>query len=172
MAEHHLRGPIGPAATHLCIDMQRLLAPEGPWPTPWAEPALECQVGLIERRPAATFFTRFIPPKTPEDMPGAWKRYYEKWREVTREFIDPQLLDLLEPLQKYVPPACVVDKTRYSAFVGSALHSVLRKHGANTLIISGAETFGRPCSRAVECLEQWRFEGVLAATPLSGGTAR
>lgn len=140
MAEHDLRGTIGSAAAHLCIDMQRLLAPEGPWPTPWAEPALERQVRLTERRPAATFFTRFIPPKAPEDMPGAWRRYYEKWRNVTREFIDAQLLDLLEPLQKYVPPAQVVDKPRYSAFFGSPLESVLREHRVDTLIISGAET--------------------------------
>jgi nicotinamidase-related amidase len=140
MAEYHLRGAIGSAAAHLCVDMQRLLAPEGPWPTPWAEPALERQVHLTERRPAATFFTRFIPPKAPEDMPGAWRWYYVKWREVTREFIDPQLLDLLEPLQQFVPPAHVVDKPRYSAFLGSPLQSVLREHRVDTLIVSGAET--------------------------------
>lgn len=140
MAEHELRGTIGSAAAHLCIDMQRLLAPEGPWPTPWTESALGRQVRLIEHRPAATFFTRFIPPKAPEDMPGAWRRYYEKWRKVTREFIDAQLLDLLEPLQKYVPPAHVFDKSRYSAFLGSSLQSVLREHRVDTLIISGAET--------------------------------
>jgi nicotinamidase-related amidase len=140
VTEHPLRGLTDSVTAHLCIDRQRLLAPEGPWPTPWAEPALERQVRLIEWRPAATFFTRFIPPKAPGGMPGVWRSYYEKWRKVTRDFIDPQLLDLLEPLQQFVPPAQIVDKPRYSAFLASPLQSVLREHGVDTLIISGAET--------------------------------
>jgi nicotinamidase-related amidase len=136
----HLHGPLPGASVHLCLDMQRLLAPEGPWPTPWIEPALERQVRLIERRPEATIFTRFIPPKSPDDMPGTWRQYYEKWRHVTRDFIDPGLLELLEDLEKYVPPAAVVDKTRYSAFSNSRLQILLAERHCSTLIVSGAET--------------------------------
>jgi nicotinamidase-related amidase len=120
--------------------MQRLLSPDGPWPTPWAAPALERAIRLVERHPAQTIFTRFMPPRSPDEMPGVWKRYFEKWRGVTREFIDPSLLDLLPPLRSFVPPATIVDKGRYSAFIDSPLHAVLRERGARTLVVSGAET--------------------------------
>jgi nicotinamidase-related amidase len=135
-----LRAPIDEHAIHLCVDMQRLLSPDGPWPTPWAAPALERAMRLIEPQPERTFFTRFMPPRFPEEMPGVWKRYFEKWRGVTREFIDPSLLDLLPPLRSFVPPATIVDKGRYSAFIDSPLHSVLRERGVTTLVITGAET--------------------------------
>jgi nicotinamidase-related amidase len=135
-----LRAPIERSAVHLCIDMQRLLSPEGPWPTPWMEAALERSIRLVEPRPARTIFTRFIPPRTADDMPGMWRRYFEKWRTVTREFIDPTLLDLVPPLASFVPPATVIDKGRYSAFVASPLQSVLKEFGATTLVFSGAET--------------------------------
>jgi len=42
--------------------------------------------------------------KAPEDMPGTWRRYYERWRETTREKMDPRLLDLLPALARLVPP--------------------------------------------------------------------
>jgi nicotinamidase-related amidase len=135
-----LRAPIEQGAVHLCIDMQRLLSPDGPWPTPWMEAALERAIRLVEPRPARTIFTRFMPPRTPDDMPGMWRHYFEKWRTVTREFIDPTLLELVPPLASFVPPATVIDKGRYSAFVASPLQSVLKEFGATTLVISGAET--------------------------------
>jgi nicotinamidase-related amidase len=124
----------------LCIDMQKLLAPEGPWPTPWCEAAMPCILRLIERRPGDTIFTRFIPPANAEQMPGTWRRFYRKWRNITRDNIDPALLELLDPLGKFVPPAWVVDKTRYSAFAESKLPQILADRGTDTLIFSGAET--------------------------------
>jgi nicotinamidase-related amidase len=135
-----LRSPIEETAVHLCVDMQRLLSAHGPWPTPWIEPALERAIRLVEPRPAQTIFTRFVPPHSPEQMPGAWRRNFERWRSVTREFIDPSLLELLPPLSSFVPPASTIDKGRYSAFVDSPLQSVLRERGVATLVISGAET--------------------------------
>jgi nicotinamidase-related amidase len=136
----NLRAPIEPAAVHLCLDLQRLLEPEGPWPTPWMAPALDQAVRLVEPRPEQTIFTRFMPPRAPDEMPGAWRRYFEKWRAVTREFIDPSVLELVPPLASFVPPARVVDKGRYSAFVASPLQATLKDRGATTLIVSGAET--------------------------------
>src|SRR3954451_22561624 len=41
----------------------------------------------------AHVFTRFITPAKPEDMPGMWRRYYQRWRETTRERIDPAFLE-------------------------------------------------------------------------------
>jgi nicotinamidase-related amidase len=136
----NLRAPIEPAAVHLCLDLQRLLEPDGPWPTPWMARALEQAVRLAEPRPEQTIFTRFMPPRTPDEMPGSWRHYFEKWRRVTREFIDPSVLELVPPLRSFVPPARVVDKGRYSAFVASPLQAALKDRGVTTLIVSGAET--------------------------------
>src|SRR5690349_24147601 len=90
-------------AVHLCVDMQRLLAPEVRWPVPWAEPAMRNIVRLADRHPARTIFARFVPPTVPAQMPGMWRDYYDKWRRVTREFIDPMLLDLLPPMMAFSP---------------------------------------------------------------------
>ena len=66
-------------------------------------------------------------------------RHYEKWRDVTRDHIDPALLELVPTLACSVPPATVIDKTRYSAFVGTQLHPVLQERSARGLIITGSE---------------------------------
>jgi nicotinamidase-related amidase len=69
-----------------------------------------------------------------------WRDYYEKWRAATREHLDPGLLELLPPLARLVPPAVVVDKSRYSAFSAPRLHAHLRGRGADGLIVTGSET--------------------------------
>ncbi|WP_262297671.1 cysteine hydrolase family protein [Microvirga sesbaniae] len=131
---------LGPAALHLCIDMQRLFSTEGPWPTPWMERVLPTVVRIAERAPDRTVFTRFIPPVRPEDMPGTWRRYYEEWRQVTREHLDPRLLELMPPLQRLAPPAIVLDKPVYSAFAGHRLRDLVTERGVDTLLITGSET--------------------------------
>jgi nicotinamidase-related amidase len=87
-----------------------------------------------------TMFTRFITPRHPQEMPGRWQQYYTRWKDATLEHLDPQWLELVEPLRKLVPPAIVIDKSRYSAFKGSGLHNQLQSRGADTLIITGSET--------------------------------
>jgi len=132
--------PLGPATLHLCIDMQRLFSADGPWPTPWMERVLPTVVRIAERAPDRTVFPRFIPPFRPEDMPGAWRRYYEEGRQVTREPLDPRLLELMPPLQRLVPPAIVLDKPVYSAFAGHRLRDLVTERSIDTLLITGSET--------------------------------
>jgi nicotinamidase-related amidase len=132
--------PLTDRTVHLCIDMQRLFSAEGPWPTPWMDRVLPVVARIVGRFPERTVFTRFITPQRPEDMPGMWRRYYEKWRQTTREHIDPHLLDLMPALARFVPPATVVDKTRYSAFTEPHLHAHLQSRGVTGLIITGSET--------------------------------
>jgi nicotinamidase-related amidase len=131
---------LSPRSVHLCIDMQRLFSEDGPWPTPWMRRVLPQAARLAARFPERTVFTRFVPPFRPEDMPGAWRSYYERWREVTRERLDPRLLDLMPELAALVPPAEVLDKPVYSAFAGHKLQEMLRQRRSDTLILSGAET--------------------------------
>src|SRR5882757_7848242 len=60
-------------AVHLCLDMQNLLGPQGPWAAKWAERVLPAVVSLAEHAPSRTVFTRFVPPAEPDDARGAWR---------------------------------------------------------------------------------------------------
>lgn len=124
---------------HLCIDMQRLFSLDGPWPTPWMDRVLPQVTRIAAHCPERTIFTRFIPPEHPEQMQGTWRPYYERWRHVTREVLDPGLIDLVAPLRAFVPPARVLDKPVYSAF-GTSLQRFLAEQGADGVIITGGET--------------------------------
>ena len=133
-------GPLNARTVHLCIDMQRLFAEETPWHTPWMERVLPVVARIAEAHPEQTIFTRFIPPRDPEELPGTWRRFYRRWAELTLERIDPGLLELVEPLARLVPPAITIDKRVYSPFSEPAIWEVLRERQAETLVITGAET--------------------------------
>ena len=128
------------AAVHLCVDMQRLFGPEGPWPTPWMPRVLPVVQDIATRHTARTVFTRFVPPHTPSDRPGMWQPYFERWRETTREQMDPALIGLMPGLARLSPPAVTLDKPAYSAFSAPGLMPLLESGGIRTLIITGGET--------------------------------
>jgi nicotinamidase-related amidase len=132
--------PLTAQAVHLCIDMQLIFSGDGPWMTPWMERVLPVVQEMSERFPERTVFTRFITPQHAEDMPGTWRRYYEAWRETTRDQLDVRLLELMPSLRRLIPPATVIDKTRYSAFFGPALLQHLRTGQTDALIVTGSET--------------------------------
>lgn len=79
-----------------------------------------------------------MPPAA--NIRGHARHYYERWRETTREKIDPGLLALVPPLARPTPPATVIDKSRYSGFGETALPAHLRQRGADGLIVTGSET--------------------------------
>lgn len=120
--------------------MQRLFSPDGPWSTPWMTRVLPVVEALAERAPHRTIFTRFVPPQRAEDMPGRWQAYYTKWADVTRARLDPDLVELMPSLQRFVPPAAVFDKRVYSAFADGRLASRLVAQNVDTLIVTGSET--------------------------------
>jgi nicotinamidase-related amidase len=97
-------------------------------------------VKLVERAPNRTIFTRFLTPRSADDMPGQWRAYYRKWSSVTRERLDSRLLDLMPELERHAPPASVIDKFVYSAFASSKSSTFLRRGLIDTLIVSGSET--------------------------------
>lgn len=140
MSDHLLPFPLTERSVHLCIDMQRIFSAEGPWPTPWMERVLPVVVTLATRHPERTVFTRFIPPERPEQMPGMWQAYYQRWRMATREFLDAGLLELMPPLSALCPPATIINKTRYSGFAEPQLIAHLQERQADALIVSGSET--------------------------------
>jgi nicotinamidase-related amidase len=140
MTDHSLTYPLTSRTVHLCVDMQRMFAAEGPWPTPWMARVLPVIEEIARCHPERTVFSRFIPPANAGEMPGMWQRYYTRWRAATRACIDRELLELMPDLRCYSPPATVIDKTRYSAFFGSTLLQHLLDREADGLILTGAET--------------------------------
>lgn len=135
-----LNGPLTERSVHLCLDMQRLFGANGPWPTPWADRTLPLIAAIAGRYADRTIFTRFIPPRTPEELPGTWQRYYRRWRDVTLDRLDPAFLELMPPLGEFAPPAVMIDKRHYSAFAEPHLEQHLRQREADALVVTGAET--------------------------------
>jgi nicotinamidase-related amidase len=133
-------GALGVRWVHLCVDMQRLFAEPTPWVTPWMRRVLPQVVALVEPAPERTLFTRFIPAQSPERAGGTWRRYYQRWSEMTLERLDAGLLELVPELARFAPPARVLDKRVYSPWLGAALHAELREAQIDTVVISGAET--------------------------------
>jgi nicotinamidase-related amidase len=133
-------GPLTGGCLHLCVDMQRIFAEATEWHTPWMERVLPVVTRLAEARPAQTLFTRFIPAARPDEAGGTWRRYYERWRSMTLEALEPGMVDLVAPLARLVPPAEVFDKRTYSPWWDSNLHRRLQARGIDTLVVSGAET--------------------------------
>lgn len=132
-------GPLRDGWVHLCVDMQRMFAEPTEWHTPWVERVLPNVIAVVEIDPPRTVFTRFIPPQSPDDVGGAWRRYYRKWETMTRDRLDPGLIGLVPDLARFVPPAMIEDKFVMSAWHGS-LHARLQSAGVDALIVSGAET--------------------------------
>lgn len=135
-----LRGKLQPGSMHLCIDMQKLFGPNSPWFVPWVEQILPRIIDICAAQRDNTIFTRFIPPKRPEDAIGIWVDYYRKWEALTLAHIDPALIQLVDTLKDFVPPAAVLDKTVYSPWTEGHLQTYLVNKRIHTLVITGAET--------------------------------
>lgn len=125
---------------HLCIDMQSIFAEETDWHAPWLKRVLPAVEALAERAPERTVFTRFIPPETPQEAPGAWRHYYERWENMTRSRQPASMFDLVPTLARLVPPARVFDKPIYSPWLSGNLHGFFQSAGISTLIITGGES--------------------------------
>lgn len=135
-----INGRLGGSCLHLCVDMQRLFAPGGPWPVPWTQKVLPAIEELVSRHTRQTLFTRFIPAARPGEGPGMWARYYRRWASVTLAEMDAGLVDLMPTLARFVPPAGVLDKHVYSPWTEGRLDALLGGSGIDTLVITGGET--------------------------------
>jgi len=134
------RGPLLAGTAHLCIDMQALFAEDTPWHAPWMKRVLPRVAEIAAAHPRRNVFTRFIPPAEPDELPGSWRNFYERWREITTSRLDPRLLELVEPLRGMAVHGTVVDKRFFSPFHATGLADALRRRGIDCLVITGAET--------------------------------
>jgi nicotinamidase-related amidase len=120
--------------------MQKMFAEDTEWRTPWMDRVLPVIAEIATRHKDRTFFTRFIPPARAEDAEGCWRQYFSRWRSFTLDEIDPDLLELVEPLKQMAPPARVVDKPGFSPFHKTQLADELRGLDVDMLVVTGAET--------------------------------
>lgn len=125
---------------HICVDMQMMFAADTDWHAPWLAKVLPAIEAIVERDPAHTVFTRFIPPPHPEDAVGAWQAYYQRWPGMTRSRLPTEMLDVVPALRRYIPPARQLDKSIYSPWLQTELNLSLRRVGIDTLIVTGGET--------------------------------
>ena len=128
------------AWAHICVDMQRLFAEQTPWHTPWMARIAPAVCALVAAHPVETIFTRFVPPHKAEQASGAWRTYYEQWDSVTLDRIGTPVVELMPELQRFVPPAMLLDKPVYSPWLDGRLSAMLKERQADTLVISGGET--------------------------------
>nr|WP_310353309.1 cysteine hydrolase [Methylobacterium sp. BE186] len=133
-------GKLCATCLHLCVDMQGMFAETTDWHTPWMERVRPNVARIVEAQAARTLFTRFIPAARPGEGRGTWSRYYERWASMTRERLDPRLIELVPELARHVPPAEIFDKTLYSPWIGGDLDQRLQARGVDTLVVTGGET--------------------------------
>ena len=133
-------GPLGDSCLHLCVDMQRLFGPGYPWAVPWLERVLPAICALADRHPERTLFTRFIPARRAGEGQGTWARYYRRWASVTLEEVGEDAARLVPELERFVPPAQVLDKAVYSPWTEGRLDRLLAGSGVDTVVITGGET--------------------------------
>ncbi len=69
-----------------------------------------------------------------------WRKYYEKWPQVTLEREGAALVELHPALAELVPPAQVLDKHVYSPWTEGGMDRLLGGTGIDTLIVTGGET--------------------------------
>lgn len=125
---------------HLCIDVQTMFAADTAWHTPWLDRVLPAIEALVERDASSTILTRFLPPASADDEKGTWQDYYRRWPSMTASSLSPDMVDILPSLRRFVPPARVFDKNRYSPWLFGNLDATLRAGGVTTVLVSGGET--------------------------------
>lgn len=137
----HLQfGKIGKDALHICIDMQLVFLQPGPWYCTEGVNILEPIKNLIGQKTAKTIFTRFITPENAKDAQGAWKQYYAHWESMTKERMNPSLLDIHPDLLNKARHSIVLDKKTYDAFKEPEFRKFLDNLKPSTIIFSGIET--------------------------------
>lgn len=125
---------------HLCVDMQRMFNEQTPWHVEWMGKVLPAMEEVVGRYVDETIFTRFLPPIDASAAVGGWQSYYKRWESMTLQALPREMVDVIPPLQRFIPPARVFDKMTYSPWTGGNLHSVLSQKQVSSVVVSGGET--------------------------------
>lgn len=133
-------GPLDSRTFHLCIDMQRVFLEPGPWYAPSGLEIIPAIHRLLDHAPDKAIFTRFITAENSAAAKGAWRRYYRRWHEVTRDELSAGALELHPDLAAYGAVARTFDKTTHDAFDEAAFARHIESLEPSALILSGVET--------------------------------
>ena len=132
--------PLSPDTLHVVIDMQRIFADETAWHTPALATILPNVVLLSESFSSETLFVKFMLPQSSEQAPGTWRGYYDRWKTMTLDAIDPAMQDLVEPLQRFATIDNQIEKLTYSAFASPSFTQAVAKRNIDTIVFTGVET--------------------------------
>jgi nicotinamidase-related amidase len=146
-----LFGPIPGGAIHLVVDMQELFRSHPDWGSASLNAIVPPIQRLLQARPENAYFSRFIPPQQMDQATGAWRRYYQRWHNVTLERMDPDLVNVIKELRPW--ERGIVDKSGYSALGNPEFRRVASESGDRCLILSGVETDVCVLSTAMEAMD-------------------
>lgn len=133
-------GPLDGDALVICIDMQRMFLEPGVWFGPEGLSILPACGALCDAAPDRALFTRFVPARNPEAAQGAWRGYYERWRDVTLEAAGEGPVALHADLAPHAAPDRVFDKPTHNAFEASSFRAFIAARQPSALVLCGVET--------------------------------
>lgn len=164
-----MRGaPLSGSVLLVVIDMQRLFAEETAWFTPGLAAIVPNVAKLAEAQPDRTVFARFVVPQQPAEARGQWQSYYERWKAVTLDELDPAMLDLVAPLASLAHPGSIVDKKTYSVFETPGFVERLEEQGIDTIVFTGVETDVCVYASALDAVDLG-YKVILASDALASG---
>ena len=161
--------PLGPAAALVVVDMQRLFAEATAWQVPTLSAIVPAVRRLIEARPEAALYTRFVTPPTADHATGRWQRYYQRWSTVTLDRMKAEMLDLMPELAALARPGSIVDKTTFSSLADGPLAGLLKARGIDTLVLVGAETDVCVLATVLDAVDRG-YRVVVAADAVTSGS--
>lgn len=164
-----LFGPIPADAIHLVVDMQELFRSHPDWGTASLTAIVAPIRRLLEAKPGNAYFSRFVPPQQMDHAVGAWRRYYQRWRNVTLDRMDPDLVNVIAELRVWEQR--VVDKTGYSALGNPDFRRLVSAPDGHCLILSGVETDVCVLSTAMEAMDLG-LRVILAVDAITSSSAK
>ena len=132
--------PLTSRTLHIVIDMQRLFAEPTAWHTPALHQIVPAVTAITERHRARTLFSRFTTPSRAETAQGRWRRYYQRWSDVTTDRLDSDFFNLIPSLAELAEPGMTFDKTTFSIFGSPQMQARLAIESVDTLVMTGVET--------------------------------
>jgi nicotinamidase-related amidase len=161
--------PLGAAAALVVVDMQRLFAEETEWQVASLPAIVPAVRRLIDARPEAALFTRFVTPPTADHANGRWRRYYRRWSTVTLDRMPAGMLDLMPEFAALARPGTVLDKTTFSSLADGPLAGLLKARGIDTLVLAGAETDVCVLATVLDAVDRG-YRVVVAADAVTSGS--
>ena len=127
----------------IVVDMQQVVARDTLWHLPGVRDLLPTIIELADAFGDDVAYSRHVPPA--DGGHGAWKRFYENWKELDE---DPSNWDLMPELAGR--PGIHAAKSTYSVFGAPELRAELER---DELVLCGVETDCCVLATALEAID-------------------